>query len=481
MKFEKKLLKDHQVEIIVETNADQFKKNKGKAARAISKESKIPGFRPGKAPYDVVVRIYGEEYIEERALDFIINEVYPEVIKEADLKPYGPGKLEEVIEKDPPKFKLTIPLQPEVELTDIKAIKFPYKLPKVTEKDIEVVLKNLQTNYATAEEVDKKSEKGDLVTVKMNAILTKPDKDQDAQILKDTPHQVIIGENIDEEQFPFKGFSEKLMGLAKGETKEFSHKYPKESTYEHLRGKDVNFTIQMENVKKLTKPDLDDDFAKTLGVDDMATLKESIQLQLENEKRNEYDNQYYDDLLEKIIEKSTIKYPPLTLEDEVADVLKNFEQNIANQNLDLDTYLKINSRKKEEFVENDIEPAAKKRLEHALVIEEVSRREEIKLDQEDLQKEYQKSFMQMQAAPDYQKLQKQFTTKKLANAMIMQAANRLMNQRTLERLKAYANGEMNEAKKSEKKPEAEEKKETAKRDEEESKPAKDTEKKAKEE
>jgi hypothetical protein len=92
--------------------------------------------------------------------------------------------------------------------------------------------------------------------------------------------------------------------------------------------------------------------------------------------------------------------------------------------------------------------------------------------------------MQMQAAPDYHKLQKQFTTKKLANAMVMQAANRLMNLRTLERLKAYANGEMDEEKKSEKKPEAEEKKETAKKvtkEKAESKPAKDAEKKTKEE
>ena len=69
MKFEKKQLDNHQVEITVETDEEQFKKSKGKAAREISKESKIPGFRPGKAPYDVVQRIYGEDYIEERAVE----------------------------------------------------------------------------------------------------------------------------------------------------------------------------------------------------------------------------------------------------------------------------------------------------------------------------------------------------------------------------------------------------------------------------
>ena len=442
MKFEKKQLDNHQIEITVETDEEQFNKSKGKAAREISKESKIPGFRPGKAPYDVVQRIYGEDYIEERAVELMINELYPQIIKEADIKPYGPGKLDDVLEKNPPKFQLTIPLEPTVELADYKTLKVPYKLPKTTEKEIEAVLKNLQTNYATAEEVDRPTESGDLVTAVINAELTKPDEGQDAQILKDTPHQAILGENTEEEQFPFKGFSDNLIGMSKGEEKEFTHKYPKESDFEHLRGKEVKFKVRLETVKKLVKPKLDDEFAKTLGLDDLKTVKESIQLQLETEKRNEYDNEYYDDLLDKLVKKSVVKYPPLALEDEINDVLSNFESNLAKQNLDLDTYLKINSREREDFVEKDIKPAAQKRLEHALVMDEVSRTEKIELDQAELQQEYARSFMQMQSGPDFQKLQKQFTTQKLANVTVMQAASRLMNQKTLEQLKAYANGEM---------------------------------------
>ena len=448
MKFEKKQLENHQVEITVETDEEQFKKSKGQAAREISKDSKIPGFRPGKAPYDVVQRIYGEDYIEERAVELVINELYPQILKEADIKPYGPGKLDDIIEKNPPKFKLSIPLEPEVELADYKTIKAPYKLPKTTEKEIEVVLKNLQTNYATAEEVDRPTENGDLVTAVINAELIKPDEGQDAQILKDTPHQAIIGENTDEEQFPFKGFSDNFIGMAKGEEKEFTHKYPKDSDFEHLRGKEVKFKVRLENVKKLIKPELDDEFAKTLGLEDLKTVKESIKLQLETEKRNDYDNKYYDELLDKLVKKSVVKYPPLALEDEINDVLSNFESNLAKQNLDLDTYLKINTREKEDFIEKDIKPAAQKRLEHSLVMDEVSRTEKIELDQAELQQEYTRSFMQMQSAPDFQKLQKQFTTQKLANVTVMQAASRLMNMKTLEKLKAYASGEM-EAKEKE--------------------------------
>lgn len=441
MKFEKKTLQNHQLELIVETNLEEFNQSKIKAARTIAKESKIAGFRPGKAPFDVIKRLYGEEYIEERALDTILNELYPVLLKQAELKPYAPGKLEEIIEKKPPKFRLSIPLEPTVELTDYKSIKSPYNLPKIGQNEIDSVLKNLQTNYATAEEVDRKTEKGDLVSLKINAVLTKPQKDQSPEILQNTPHQVILEENSDDEQFPFKGFSDNLLGLEKNEQKEITFRYPKDSQYDHLQNEEVKFLIQIESIKKLTKPEVNDDFAKTLGVDDLNSLKESIQLQLENEKRNEYDNQYYNDLLGKIAQKSKIHYPPQALEEEIQDVLKNIEQNLAGQNLDLDTYLKINNREKEEFIEKDVKPAAQKRLEHALILDEISRTEKIKLDQEDLQREYTKSIQQIQSAPDFHKLQKQLTTRKLSNAMVMQAASRLMNQRTLEKLKAYATGE----------------------------------------
>lgn len=447
MKFEKKINEDHQIELTVEAGVEEFNNSKGKAARLISKESKIPGFRPGKAPYDVIERTYGEEYIVERAIDLLLNDLYPKILKEAEIDPYGPGKLDEIIEKDPPKFKLTIPLKPEVKLADYKKIKFAYKLPVIGAKDVNEVLSNLQTNYATAEEVERKSENGDMITVKVNGVMANPDEGQDAQVLKDTPHQVILGDNTKEEKFPFKGFSKNLLGLAKDEAKEFSHKYPKDSDYENLRGKEVKFSIQVESIKKLIKPELDDEFAKTLGMEDVKKLKETIQSQLEHDKKHEYDNQYYNDLLDKLVEKSTVKYPPLALEDEIADVLKNFEQNLAGQNLDLDTYLKINTRKKEDFIAEDIEPAAKKRLQHALVMDEITRSEKIELDQKELQEEYAKSFMQMQAGPNFKQLQKQYTTQKLANLTVMQSASRLMNQKTLERIKAYANGEIDETKK----------------------------------
>ena len=123
-------------------------------------------------------------------------------------------------------------------------------------------------------------------------------------------------------------------------------------------------------------------------------------------------------------------------------VLNNFKQNIAQQNLDFDTYLKINNREKDEFISKDIEPAAKKRLEQALILEELSKLEKIEVDQKELQSEYSKSFIQMQSSPDYKKLQKKLTTKKMSDALVMQAASRILHHNTLDRLKQIANGEI---------------------------------------
>lgn len=442
MKFGKRELENHRVELIAEIDQDQFDQYKSLAARNISKESKIPGFRPGKAPYDVIKRIHGEELIEERAVEELVNKIYPELIKEAKIKPYGPGKLDKIISKNPPKYKFIVPLEPVVYLKDYKNVKQAYKLPKVQNKDIDQVISDLQTNYAKANDVSRESRDGDLVAVKINAVLTKPEKDEKSDVLHDTQHQVILGEHIEDEQFPYKGFMGQLSGLKKGELKEFDHKYSEDSSYENFRGKNVRFSIEVQNIKELIKPELNDEFAKMLGVGSFKNLQQSIRDQLETSKRNEYENEYFNKLLDKLIIKATIKYPPEMLKNEVDDVLNNFEKNIAQQNLDLDTYLKINKREKDEFILMEIEPAAKKRLEQALILEEISKLENIEIDKKELQSEYSKSFIQMQSAPDYKKFQKKLTTKKMSDALVMQAASRLMHQNTLNRLKRIANGEI---------------------------------------
>ena len=104
MKIDQKPRDDQQVEVIVDCSNEELEQFSVKAAKNISRESKIPGFRPGKAPVSVVRRMYGDEYIQNRAIEMMVDDIYPKMLDEAKIKPSGPGSLEKIISTNPPSF-----------------------------------------------------------------------------------------------------------------------------------------------------------------------------------------------------------------------------------------------------------------------------------------------------------------------------------------------------------------------------------------
>jgi trigger factor len=442
LKFEKEILDDHQAKLTVVIEPSQFDQFKIKAVRKISVNTKIAGFRPGKAPIDVVKRLYGDEAIDNEAIEILVNEIYPDLLKEADLKPSGAGKLEKVESKNPPKLVFLVPLEPEISLGDYHSIRMDYTPELIDKEDVDKVIHRLQLNFSTAEPTNHLISQGDLVTVKINANEVNATKDESGVVLKDSPLQLIIGENdSQDEKFPYDGFEQQLLGLKAGDINKFGYHYPKDSPYEKLQGKDIEFIVNVQSVRILKKPELNDEFAKTVGnYDSYDKLQESIKKELEESKTQEYDHNFIYNLIDKIISTSTIKYPPQFFEEEKQRVLKNFEQDLATQNLDLTTYLKMNELDKDKFIKEEIEPAAKHQLEHSLILEEISKKEKIELEKDELKEEYSQTFLEIQSKLDYKKLRRQFTSKGLANRVLIQAASRLMNKRVNKRLIAIATG-----------------------------------------
>jgi trigger factor len=129
------------------------------------------------------------------------------------------------------------------------------------------------------------------------------------------------------------------------------------------------------------------------------------------------------------------------LEEEIDHVLHDFEHNLAHQNMDLETFLKLNKMKKPDFIEKEIKPVAKRQLEHALVLEQISKEEKIELKQEDIEKAYRQTMYEYQTRDDFNRIKRELSPKKLANSILMQAASRLMNRQVLDRIKQLANGE----------------------------------------
>ncbi|HNR01233.1 MAG TPA: trigger factor [Anaerolineaceae bacterium] len=446
MKLNIEAREDHQAKIIAEFEPNDLDKYKYKAARRIASRAKIPGFRPGKAPYDVVSRIYGEPAIEEDAIELMMEAVYPEVLAEAKIEPAAPGTLEDVDKGDPIKFTFIVPLEPAVILGDYKEIRKKYSPKAVTDKQVDEFIQRLRRTYATAEPVERPAETGDLVYIKVDATITKTAKDENPELLKDRPLQLVIGENDPEENdYPYPGFGDNLIGMSANEEKKVKYTYPKDSKFEKLRGKAVEFHVLLQTVKKLTLPELNDEFAKMFGeYETFAQLKEAVKEQLEARQTSEYDEIYYEELLDEIVKTATIKYPPQVLEHEMEHIVENVTHDLSHQKMELDVYLKTINKEKDAWMEEEVKPAAAKNLAKSLVMQELSKAEEIKLANEDLQTEVTAMLTQMQQSADPKAISKQLKNKNYVNALTMEAASRVMNRKVFERMKDIATGKKEE-------------------------------------
>ena len=254
MKIEKQNLDNQQIKIKAEFDQTTFDQYKQRSARKLSKDHKIPGFRPGKAPYQIVSNMFGEDHIEQHAIEMMLDEEYPKIIDEAEINPSGPGSLDEIVQVSPPILSFIIPLSPEVELCDYKAIRKPYEPPSVDEADVNEVLKNLQRNYASAEPVDRSAQEGDLVAIKLVGI-NPIEKEQGTEPIFNTSTQIIIGDSdFGPDKWPFDGFSRHLVGTRETDIKIIEHKFSDDDENERISGKTIEFTITVDGVKEIKIP-----------------------------------------------------------------------------------------------------------------------------------------------------------------------------------------------------------------------------------
>ncbi len=437
---------DHQSKVIAEFEASELERYKHQAARKIASNGKIPGFRPGKAPYDVIVRMYGDSVIEEEAIEIMVEDQYPKILDEAKIEPAAPGNLEKIDKGDPIKFTFVIPLEPTVDLGDYKSLRKKYTVKSVAEKEIDQFIDRLKKSYATAEPVERAAKDGDLVAIKLDAHLVNPAADDKAELLKESPLQVVVGEKDPEVvDFPYVGFGDNLKGLKTNDEKSITYTYPEDSNYEKLRGKEVEFVAKVENVKSMTLPEVTDAFAQTVGeFETVAKLRESIKEQLQNRVKAEYEQGYFDELIEMLVEKASIKYPPQVLEHEMEHVEEHVKEDLAQKRMELDAYLKTLKKEKVDWLEEEIKPAARKRLERSLVLDKLAKEEKVEIKNEDLQGEYTQIINEMQGSTDIKEIQKQLKNERFANALAMEAASRVLNRKVLDRLKDIATGKAEE-------------------------------------
>lgn len=444
MKIETQPRDDHQVTLIVELETEQMEGAKHRAARKISERKAIPGFRPGKAPYEVVVRSFGEKVISEEAVDLLLDEVYPKALEETKLDPAAPGSLEKVEDLDKkPKFTFTVPLAPVTNLGDYRSIRVPYEWKEPGEEKTEEAIAELQRMYAKTEAVNRPIEKGDFVMVDVKGVRAKAEEGE-APAIDRTGFPVFVSEGEKNEEFPFKGFSKELIGLSADESKSISHKYEKYYKDENLQGQNVKFDIKVKMVRGSILPELNDDFAKQVGpFENVQAMRAAVKANLATQSKAEYDDDYFSKLIEKIKEIAEIKYPPQVLNHELEHVMEDLKARLAEQGMDMAAYLKSREMDETKFKEDEARPIALKRLERSLIVDELSKREKIDVSKEMLQSTFEQTWGEYQGNANFQKLMKGKAQppKQIMNAVAMESANRAYVQQTLNRLKDIATGQ----------------------------------------
>jgi trigger factor len=440
LKIDTEFLDNHQVKVQVEIEAAPFEEAKQRAARRIAKKTKIPGFRPGKAPYAIIVRHLGEPTIIEEAMEILVDELYPKVLEEAKISPYGPGSLEN-LSVDPPKLDFIIPLSPTVELGDYRSVRIPYDYPGISDEELAVSISELRERQVVLEPVDRPAQEGDQVYIRLSGIRLNAKEDQDSTLIKERDASIIIkAEDSDETEFPFTGFSRTLIGLSVDDEKTINYTYPENDRYTELIGVQAEFQVKVKEIKSRTLPDLNDEFAQSIGefttLDD---LKTAVKTSLDEQAKEAFHRDYDDKILNEIVSISTIKYPPQMVEREIDRNIDNLKNRLSQQRMDIDLYLKTRNLDMAGLRE-EVKPVAETGLKKSLVLMEITDVEKINVEPDELRAETSRTMDALQQYLPEREAKKIVSDQESVSNLVGNIMFDMMTKRTLDKIRSIASG-----------------------------------------
>jgi trigger factor len=445
LKIETEIQEDHQAKLTVEVEVDVMEGMKRRAARKIARRVRIPGFRPGKAPYQVIVRQLGEGAILEEALEMLVEDIYPKIIEDTEIKPYGPGSLDNVVSLEPPVLEFMVPLDAEVTLGDYRSLRKPYEPSEVSDDDVNKVLENLRERQAVIEPVERPAQEGDLVTVRLSATKRTQVEDEDPNLISERSAPMIVrsSDESDPDEWPFPGFSANLVGLSEGDERTLNYVFPDDAEIEAFQGVEAEILFVVETVKARNLPLLDDEFASSMG--DFADLDAFIQVirsNLEAQAEQAYNESYDNEILDEVVEQAIFKYPPQMLESEIEDAIRDLTHRLEQQGLDMDLYLKTRSLDMDGLKE-ELEPVAENRLKRALFLYEMAEVENIEIEAEELKAEADSTMSYLSNVLPKEDARR-LSDKDVYGNMVRNIMVDMLSRKAMERFRAICKGESEE-------------------------------------
>lgn len=342
-------LEKNKVALKVEVSDGYFNKSLNKAYKNISEKAKIPGFRKGKIPYEIIDLNYGKDYVLSEAANIAISNLYPEIIEDIDLKPIDYPKVDidgEIVQNKPLNFLITVEVEPEAELSDYVGIEVEGFPVEVTDEEVDKQIENLRDKFAALEPIGETdvSKKGDIMTIDFVGTINGIEFEGGSS--KDYVLEIGAGTL-------FKEIENALEGRKKGEEVKVNVKIPEEATDKDIAGKNAKFNINIKEIKRKVVPELNSEFLKDIGdFENIDSLRQFIRTNLEQQKKNLRRDKILSDIVDSLVKNSKIDIPDIMIENEIKSLKNNFEGELNSQKITKEQYLNYFNITEETFEEN---------------------------------------------------------------------------------------------------------------------------------
>jgi trigger factor len=365
----------------IELPAERLERAVGEAVRHLSRRTRVPGFRPGKAPRTVLERHLGPGAVLDDAVDHLVQDAYREALVDKDLLPLTNADVEVVQAEEgkPLVFKATVQVRPEVELGDYKHFNFKPEVETIDDARVDKVLEELRDQNATLAAVeDRGAKEGDYAVISF--VGTRDGEPFEGGASDRMP--IILGQ---ERLIP--GFEANLVGLEVGGKTEFDITFPEDYPEAELAGKPAHFAVEIKELREKVLPDLDEDFIRTLGdFADLDTLRADIQQRLERNAIDRARHGFADRIIEYAVANATLELPDVLVDQEVEVMHDEFRGTLARQGIGEEAYLKAVD-KAESDLHTEFRPGAEKRVRTLLVLSKVADEEGVSVPDTEVEAE----------------------------------------------------------------------------------------------
>jgi len=348
----------------VTVQPEAVKLEREKVIAEIRKEAKVKGFRPGKAPRNLIEKTYAGS-IREELLQKVVSKNFQKALEQEKIAPLSQPQVEKVDLEDDYKlsFQARFEVSPEIELARYKKFKIEKKVSKVSDEDVDSTIENLREQYANFVPKDGAADKGDYLLLDFSVLDEKGNTSPEGR----RTNQLVMAGHEDSHAL----FSHALVGKSEGENQKIEIDFPGDYPDESLKGQRVTYMVDIKNVRQKSLPEVDDHFAKQISqTEDLAALRTMIWENLEREINQRADRQVEEDLFRQIIEANPFDIPSSLVEATIQRQIENIrKQGQAGDEMQMAELIR---------------PSAEFAVKREYVMGEVARREEISVADEDI-------------------------------------------------------------------------------------------------